>query len=223
MRELGLIFEPEVWGIVGLSFRLSLYAVAAASALAVPLGLTIAGREFRGKDRLITLINTLLSLPTVAIGLFVYMALSRNGPLGGLGLLYSPPAVVIGQTILALPIITALTQAAVAGVDPRVRQTALTLGAGRWQADWAVLGEARGGILAALAAGFGRVFGEVGCVVMLGGNIRGYTRTITTTIALETSMGNFARSAVLAVILMATALAANALVHHALRRPGGRP
>ena len=218
MRELGLIFEPEVWGIVGLSFRLAVYAVAAASALAVPLGLLIAGREFRGKERLITVINTLLSLPTVAIGLFVYLALSRSGPLGGLGLLYSPAAVVIGQTILALPIITALTQAAVAGVDPRVRLTALTLGAGRWQADWAVLAESRAGIMAALAAGFGRVIGEVGCVVMLGGNIRGYTRTITNTIALETSMGNFARSAVLAVILLATALLANALVHRALRR-----
>lgn len=222
MDDLRLAFDPEVWGIVGLSFRLAFIAVAAAAALAVPLGLLIAGREFRGKERLITVINTLLSLPTVAIGLFVYLLLSRSGPMGALGLLYTPAAIVIGQTILALPIITALTQAAVAGVDPRVRQTALTLGAGRWQADWAVLAEARAGILAALAAGFGRVISEVGSVVMLGGNIRGYTRTITTTIALETAKGEFGRSALLALILMAAALAANLLVHRALRKPGRR-
>ena len=109
MDDLRLALDPEVWGIVGLSFKLAFLAVAAASALAVPLGLLIAGREFRGKERLNTLINTLLSLPTVAIGLFVYLLLSRSGPLGGLGLLYTPTAIVIGQTILALPIITALT------------------------------------------------------------------------------------------------------------------
>jgi len=220
LDEFKLIADPEVWSIVGLSFRVSLAAVAAASALAIPLGALLAAREFRGKQRIVTVLNTALSLPTVAIGLLVYALVSRSGPLGGLGLLYTPAAIVIGQVILALPIVTALTYAAAAGVDPRVRATALTLGAGRRQADRAVLFEARAGILAAVAAGFGRVISEVGSVIMLGGNIRGYTRTITTAIALETSKGEFGRSAVLAIILLAAALVLNALVHRALLSRG---
>ena len=220
LDELKLIADPEVWSIVGLSFRVSLAAVAVASALAIPLGALLAAREFRGKQRIVTVLNTALSLPTVAIGLLVYALISRSGPLGGLGLLYTPAAIVIGQVILALPIVTALTYAAAAGVDPRVRATALTLGAGRRQADRAVLFEARAGILAAVAAGFGRVISEVGSVIMLGGNIRGYTRTITTAIALETSKGEFGRSAVLAIVLLAAALILNALVHRALLSRG---
>jgi tungstate transport system permease protein len=216
MSAFNMIFDPEVWRIVGLSFKVSLIAVAAAAALAVPAGLFISAREFRGKRHLVTLMNTMLSLPTVVIGLLVYSMIGRSGLLGGLGLLFTPTAIIIGQVILALPIITALTYAAVDGVDERVRETALTLGAGRRQADLAVLAEARTMVLAAVVAGFGRVISEVGSVIMLGGNIKGYTRTITTAIALETSKGEFARSAVLAVILLAVALVVNAIVHSAL-------
>lgn len=202
--------------IIGLSFRVSLIATALAALLAVPVGLLVSSREFRGKRQTITLMNTLLSLPTVAVGLFVYILLSRSGPLGGLGLLFTPTAIVIGQVVLALPVITALTYAAVSGVDDRVRKTALTLGAGRLQADLAVLAEARAGLLAAVAAGFGRVISEVGSVIMLGGNIQGYTRTITTAIALETSKGEFGKSAALAAVLLSVALLVNAVVHRAL-------
>lgn len=211
-----MIFDPEVWRIVGLSFKVSLIAVAAAAALAVPVGLFISAREFRGKTHVVTVMNTMLSLPTVVIGLLVYSMIGRSGLFGGLGLLFTPTAIIIGQVILALPIITALTYAAVDGVDERVRETALTLGAGRRQADLAVLAEARTMVLAAVVAGFGRVISEVGSVIMLGGNIKGYTRTITTAIALETSKGEFGRSAVLAVILLAVALVVNAIVHRAL-------
>lgn len=221
MQELEIIFDPATWEIVGLSFRVSLIATAIAAALSIPLGLSVAAREFRGKRQLVTIMNTLLSLPTVAVGLLVYFLLSRTGPLGELELLFSPAAIVIGQVILALPVITALTHGAVAGVDPRVRATALTLGAGRYRADLAVLAESRTGILAAVAAGFGRVISEVGSAIMVGGNIRGVTRTITTAIALETSKGEFGRSAVLAVVLLAVALGANILVHRLLMRRSG--
>ncbi len=217
MSELKIILDPEVWDIVGLSFRVSLAATAAAALLSIPLGLFVSVREFSGKPQVVTLMNTMLSLPTVAVGLFVYLIISRSGPLGGLKLLYTPGAIVVGQVILALPIITALTYAAVDSVDKRVRTTALTLGAGRRQADMAVLSEARTGIMAAVVAGFGRVISEVGSVIMLGGNIKGYTRTITTAIALETSKGEFARSAVLALVLLAVALVVNAVVHKTLR------
>jgi tungstate transport system permease protein len=216
MSELSMIFDPEVWRIAGLSFRISLIATLAAALLAIPAGLAVSAREFAGKRHLVMLMNTTLSLPTVVIGLLVYSIVGRSGILGGIGLLFTPTAIIIGQVILALPIITAMTYAAVDGVDKRVRATALTLGAGHWQADWAVVKEARTGILGATAAGFGRVISEVGSVIMLGGNIRGYTRTITTAIALETSKGEFARSAVLAVVLLAVALAVNAVVHRAL-------
>lgn len=208
--------EPETWQIVGLSFRVSIVATAAAALMAVPAGLFISAREFRGKRQLVTLINTMLSLPTVVIGLFVYSLIGRSGALGAMRLLFTPTAIIIGQVILALPVITALTYAAADSVDKRVRMTALTLGAGRRQADLAVLAAARTGILAAVTAGFGRVISEVGSVIMLGGNIKGFTRTITTAIAMETSKGEFGRSAVLAVILLAVALAVNAVVHRAL-------
>lgn len=214
--QINIIFDFEVWRIVGLSFKVSLIAIALASLLSVPLGLMISAREFTGRSQLVTLMNTLLSLPTVVIGLFVYSFLSRSGMFGSLGLLYTPAAIIIGQVILALPIITALTYAAASGVDERVRSTALSLGAGRWQADLTVLAEARTGIVAAVVAGFGRVISEVGSVIMLGGNIKGYTRTITSAIALETSKGEFGKSAVLAVVLLAVALIVNALVHRAL-------
>ncbi len=221
MEEFGIIFNPETWQIVGLSFRLSLTATVIAAVLSVPLGLFIAARDFRGKRQAVTLMNTLLSLPTVAVGLLVYFLLSRSGPLGDFRLLFSPAAIVIGQVVLALPVITALTHGAVAGVDPRVRSTALTLGAGRYRADLAVLAESRTGILAAMAAGFGRVISEVGSAIMVGGNIKGVTRTITTAIALETSKGEFARSAVLAAVLLAVALGVNILVHRMFLRRSG--
>jgi tungstate transport system permease protein len=217
MSDFSILRDPGVLAPIWLSFRVSIVATAVAAALAVPLGLLIGVRAFPGKPQLVTVINTMLSIPTVVIGLFVYTLITRSGPLGGLGILFTPTAIVVGQVLLALPIITALTVAAVEGVDPRVRPTALTLGAGRRQADLAVLAEARLGLLAAVTAGFGRVISEIGSVIMLGGNIEGRTRTITTAIYLENQRGEFGRALVLGLVLLAVALAVNIVVHRMLR------
>jgi len=156
----------------------------------------------------------MLSLPTVVVGLFVFSFISRQGPLGFLGLLFTPTAMVIGQFILAIPIITALTISAVQGVDRRVRPTALTLGANRLQTSITVLTEVRFALMAAIIAGFGRIIGEVGSAIMLGGNIRNYTRTITTAIALETSKGEFGFAIALGIILMIVAFSVNILFRY---------
>ena len=154
--------DPEVWGITLVSFKVAAASTIIATILGVPLGFSVASREFRGKGFVITVLNTLLALPTVVVGLSVYAFLSRRGPLGSLGLLFTPTAMVIGQSILALPITAALSLAAVQHLDPRVRETALTLGATAGQAARAVLREGRFAILAAVIAAFGRVFAEVG-------------------------------------------------------------
>jgi len=214
-RGLGLLInlDPEVYGIAWLSLRVSLSAVILAALAAVPLGLVIGQKEFAGKRFLVVLFNTLLALPTVVVGLVVYGLLSYHGPLGGLGLLYTPGAMVVAQAVLAFPLITALVIAAVITLDNRVGPTALTLGATPLQAAWAVLKEARFAVLAALAAGFGRVITEVGAAIMVGGNIRHYTRTFTTAIALETSKGEFAQGMALGFFLLVVALAVNLASH----------
>jgi tungstate transport system permease protein len=213
-----VLADPATWAPVGLSFRVSIIATALAALLAIPTGLFLASRSFPGKKTIVTIINTMLSLPTVVVGLIVYSLLSQSGPLARLELLFTPTAIIIGQVLLALPVITALTYAAIEGVDPRVRATALTLGAGRRQADLAVLSSARMGILAAIVSGFGRVISEIGSVIMLGGNIEGYTRTITTAIVLENAKGEFGKALTLGLILLIIALGVNVLVHRALRR-----
>lgn len=201
--------DAEVFHIVGVSLRVSLTAVALATAIGVPLGFALAVGEFRGKEAVATALNTLMSLPTVVVGLTVFVLISRQGPFGDLGLLFTRGAMVIGQAILATPIVAGLSMAAVGAVDRRVRETALTLGASHSQAALTVLFEARFALIAALVAGFGRVIGEVGSAMMLGGNIRFYTRTITTAIALETAKGEFGLGIALGIILMAVALAVN--------------
>ncbi len=214
-RGVGLLagLDPEVYGIAWLSLRVSLSAVVLAALAAVPLGLVIAQREFPGKRALVVIFNTLLALPTVVVGLVIYGLLSSRGPLGGLEMLYTPGAMILAQAVLAFPLITALVIAAVTTLDDRVGPTALTLGATRGQAAWAVLTEARFAVLAALAAGFGRVVTEVGAAIMVGGNIRHYTRTFTTAIALETSKGDFAQGMALGIFLLIVALAVNLAAH----------
>ena len=205
--------DPEVYGIAWLSLRVSLSAVAIAALAAVPLGLLIAQNSFPGKKALVVLFNTMLALPTVVVGLVIYGLLSAQGPLGNLELLYTPGAMIIAQAVLAFPMITALVIAAVTTLDDRVAPTALTLGATGAQAAWAVLSEARFAVLAALAAGFGRVITEVGAAIMVGGNIRHYTRTFTTAITLETSKGDFAQGMALGLVLLAVALGVNLASH----------
>ena len=208
----------EVFEVMGVSLRVSLAATGLATVVSVPLGFLLSVSEFRGKRTVVGVINTLMALPTVVVGLLVYILLSRSGAFGFLGILYTPTAIVVGQFILALPIITALTYAAASSVDARVRKTAESLGAGPSQAAWMVLKEARLGIVAAVIAGFGRVIAEVGSAVMVGGNIRGYTRTMTTTIALETSKGNFVLGITLGLILLVVALSINLAVDTFLGR-----
>jgi tungstate transport system permease protein len=163
--------------------------------------------------------NTLMGLPPVVVGLFVYLLLSRKGPLGFLGLLYSPSAMVIAQTVLALPIVIALCHSAIVNVDPIIRQAARTLGATSHQETLAVIHEARYGILSAIITAFGRVMAEVGAILIVGGNIGGYTRVMTTTIALETDKGNFELALALGVILLALSFLVNAVLH-AVQRKG---
>ena len=203
--------DPQVMAIAWVSLRVSLAAVAVAGAPAVLLGLVVAQTSFPGKRAVVVTLNTLLALPTVVVGLVVYGLLSRQGPLGFMDMLYTPGAMVLAQAVLAFPLVAALTVAAVSTLDQRVMPTALTLGASRPQAVRAVLSEARFALLAALAAGFGRVVTEVGAAIMVGGNIKGYTRTLTTAIALETATGDFAQGMALGIILLVIALGVNLL------------
>jgi tungstate transport system permease protein len=205
VKALQLIFslDRDVFDAVLVSLRVSCTAIVFATVVGLPLGFWIGIREFRGKKLIVTVSNTLMALPTVVVGLTVYSLISRRGPLGPLNLLFTPNAMVIGQFILAIPIIMALTVSATHSVDEKVAATALTLGANSRQAASAVLSEARVGLLAAIIAGFGRIIGEVGAAMMLGGNIRSVTRTISTAIALQTSMGEFEVGIALGIILMA--------------------
>ncbi len=201
--------DPEVYAIAWVSVRVSLIATAAAALAGVPLGAWLAGREFRGKRWTVGLINTMLAMPTVVVGLFLYALLSRRGFFGPFGLLYTPWAMIVGQFVLATPIIAALTLGSLQGADPRVTATARTLGATPFRARLTLLHEMRWAILAAVMAGFGRVFAEVGISMMLGGNIRGCTRNLTTAIALQTSKGEFALGIALGLILLVVAAAVN--------------
>lgn len=184
-------------------------STALAALAGVPLGVFIGLKAFPGRSGLVAVLNTLMSMPTVVVGLLVYSAISRTGPLGSLGLLYSITAMVLGQFVLSFPIITALTVSTVGAMDERIHKTILSLGATPCQSFLIFLREAKFGLLAALVAGFGRVFGEIGVSIMLGGNIKGYTRNITTTIALETSKGDFFLVTALGMALLFISLVVN--------------
>lgn len=212
--------DREVFSITFLSLWISLVATLLASLTGVPLGFAIGSTQFPGKHLTITFFNTLLSFPTVVVGLLVFAFISRQGPLGFLGILFTPTAMIIGQYILAIPIITALTISSVYSVDRRVRLTALTLGANRIQTSMTLLTEARFALMAAIIAGFGRIVGEVGSAIMLGGNIRHYTRTITTAIALETSKGEFGFAVALGIILMIVSFSVNIIFRYFQQRGG---
>ena len=204
--------NAEVYGAAALSLGVSLAAIALASLVAVPLGIAAGGSRFRLQPLVLAILNTLMALPTVLIGLLLYVALSRSGPAGTFGLLYTPWAMMLGQFILAIPIIAALVAAAVRGADPRVIKSARTLGAGRLRTWLTLASETRLALFAAAAAAFGRVVGEVGISMMVGGNIRHYTRNLTTAIALETSKGEIALGIALGIVLMIIALGVNLLV-----------
>jgi tungstate transport system permease protein len=205
--------DAEMVAIVGLSLKVSCVSTALASMIGVPLGFVIAFGKFVGKRMTITVLNTMLALPTVVIGLFVYAFISRRGIFGPFDLLYTQHAIIIGQVILIIPVIAAFTIAAISRIDERYRQTARTLGANRRQTAWIVFREARFGIVAAIVAAFGRVISEIGISMMLGGNIKGFTRTMTTAMALEYDKGSFILAVALGMVLLGLSFGMNLLFH----------
>ncbi|MGV8175441.1 MAG: ABC transporter permease [Methanothrix sp.] len=204
--------NPEIMGVTARSLVISFVAVSLAAIIDIPLGGLIELREFFGKKLLVNLIQTLYSLPTVTVGLFVFLLLSRSGPLGGLELLYTPTGMVIGQMVLISPIMIGLTISALKGVSPQIRETAVSLGADERQVILTIIREARFAVVAAVLVGFGRALSEVGVAMMIGGNIRGYTRVLTTSIALQTSMGNLELSIALGMILIGISMILNLLL-----------
>jgi len=224
IRAFELIFHlnAELFGIILLSLKVSGLALVIATLVGLPLGAMLGLKRFPGRNFAISAMNTLMGLPPVVVGLFVYLILSRKGPLGFMGLLYSPSAMIIAQSILAIPIVTALCQSAIVNVDPLIRQASRTLGATPGQETLAIIHEARYGIISAIVAAFGRVMAEVGAILIVGGNIAGYTRVMTTTIALETDKGNFELALALGIILLLLSFAVNGVLH-AIQRKGMAP
>ncbi len=212
--------DPELLDIVAVSLKVSTISTLVASLVGIPCGFLIAYSSFYGKRLLLTCLNTLLALPTVVIGLLVYSFISRRGLFGSLELLYTQKAIIIGQVILIIPLVTSLTIAAVSRIDKRYRNTALTLGATQLQMAWVIIKEARYGIGAAVIASFGRVIAEVGISMMLGGNARGFTRTMTTAMALEYDKGEFVLAVALGLTLMTIAFGINMLFHFFQGRAG---
>src|SRR5438552_10451619 len=222
-RAWGLLIagDSEVFGIAAVTLKVAIVATAISCAAGLPLGYFLATRRFWGRRAALTMVNTALAFPTVVVGLLLYGILSRRGPLGGLGWLYTWEAIVAGDVLLALPIAAALSAAAVQSVDPRVRRTAETLGAGPWRPAWAVAPDARFALAAVITAAFGQVVAEIGAAMILGGNIRGSTRTLTTAVALYTSQGDFGMALALGLVLIILALVVNIALQVLQGRGGG--
>lgn len=206
------VAEATLLPIVALTFRVTGVALLIATVAGVPLGAVLGLSRFRGRRFITLLLYTGMGLPPVVVGLFVYMALSRSGPLGGLSWLFTPRAMIAAQTIIAFPLVAALTMSAVEGIDRELRQQIRALGATRWQLGWTVLREARIGVTAAIVAAFGGIVSEVGAVMLVGGNIDGQTRVLTTAIVLFTRQGEFAVAMALGIVLIGLTLAANAVL-----------
>jgi tungstate transport system permease protein len=205
--------DSELLFIIWVSLKVSGLSTLIAAVVGIPAGLLLAQAVFPGKRFVLTCLNTLLALPTVVIGLVVYAFISRRGTFGSFGLLYTQEAIIIGQVILIVPLVTCLTIAAVSKLDERYRLSAMTLGADRYQTALVIFKEARFGIVAAVVAAFGRVIAEVGIGMMLGGNAKGFTRTMTTAMALEYDKGEYVLAVALGIVLMSIAFGVNLLFH----------
>ena len=216
--ELIISFDLEVMEIAARTLRIAGTSCLLASLISLPLASLIHFRQFRGKRVLINIIQTLFSVPTVIVGLFVFVLLSRAGPLGELGILFTPAAMVIGQMILITPILLGLTISALSGVSKEVVETATSLGASGLQLVLLVLREARYAVLAALILGFGRAISELGVAMMVGGNIRGFTRVMTTAISLSTTRGELEMALALGIILLFLALVINIVLNRLQQR-----
>ena len=201
--------DANIWTIVWISLRVSLLALLIATPPADAVGFFLAVSSFPGRRACVIVLQSLLSFPTVVVGLILFLLLTRQGPFGNLQMLYTQEAMIAGQAVIAFPVLAAFALAAVQGADLRVRETALALGASRTRAAWTTLFEVRFAVVAGVLNGFGRVISEVGCAMMVGGNIAGITRNIPTAISLETSKGDFAQGIALGVVLMVFAIGAN--------------
>jgi len=216
--ELIVNLDPEVMEIAGRSLGISVTATLLAAVICLPLGSLIHFNRFIGKRTLVNLIQTFYSIPTVVVGLFVFLLFSRAGPLGGLNLLFTPTVMIIGQMILITPVLLGLTVSALSGVDEVISDTARSLGASDLQTVVVVLKEARFAIMAAILLAFGRAISEVGLALMVGGNIRGFTRVFTTAISLETSKGDIELAIALGIILILIALIINIVLNRLQQR-----
>lgn len=214
MQALRLIrtLHPQILGVLALTLQVTGTALLISTLVGVPLGGLLALKRFPGKRVVVALVYTGMGLPPVVVGLFVYLLLSRSGPLGYLGWLFTPRAMILSQVIISLPLVMGFTMASVLGVDPDLRLQLASLGATSRQIIWAILKEARTGVIVSIVAGFGSIISEVGAVMLVGGNIEGYTRTLTTAIVLETRKGNFDLAIALGIILLMLSLVANAVM-----------
>ena len=210
--------NAETYSAVWATVKVSSYSIGCSLLLGIPLGFCLGYFDFSGKRPLRTIVDTMMALPTVFIGLLVYAFLTHRGPLGDLGLLFTLPGIAIGQTILALPIVIGLSATAVESMDQKLRITIMSMGANRRQLFLSSLWESRHGILAGAIAAYGRVMTEVGVSMMVGGNIKWHTRTITTAIALETNKGQFGVGVALGLVLLAIAFCVNVSVSFLRRR-----
>jgi tungstate transport system permease protein len=210
--------DRELLNIILLSLKVSGTALIISTALGLPLGALTGLKKFPGRGILMTILNTSMGLPPGVVGLFVYLLLSRRGPLGFMALLYSPTAMIIAQSILAFPIVAALSHSAIIKIDPLIKRASLTLGATPFQVTTAMVREARYGIMAGIIAALGRVMAEVGAIIIVGGNIAGYTRVMTTTIALETDKGNFELALALGIILLMISFVINMALYFIQRK-----
>jgi len=213
-----ITFDPEVMGITLLSLEVSGIATLISLLIGISVGVTVALSRFFGKRIVVSLINTGMGLPPVVVGLFVSIFLWRNGPLGFLGILYTPTAMIIAQTVIAAPIVMGITLAAIQQLPQKLRLQILALGATRFQMVWILIKEARLPLLAAVMAGFGGVISEVGASIMVGGNVKGYSRVLTTATVMETSRGNFDIAIALGIILLLLAYFINLILTHIQQR-----
>jgi tungstate transport system permease protein len=211
LQAVQLIFsgDPALMQITALSLEVSGIALLFSTVVGVPLGSFMGLKRFFGRHALIAVLYTGMGFPPVVVGLFVYLMLSRSGPFGPLGWLFTPKAMIVSQVIIAFPLVAGFTMAAVMGVDPNLRQQVLALGATEWQATVAILKEARVGVIVAIVAGFGSIISEVGSVMLVGGNIEGRTRVLTTAIVLNTRQGEFSMAMALGIIVLTLAFMAN--------------
>jgi len=209
-----ITLDPNVLEIAFLSLRVTGTALLFSALVGIPLGSWLGLKRFIGRRLIIAVLYTGMGFPPVVVGLLVFLMLSHSGPFGPLGWLFTPKAMVLAQVIISFPLVSGFTMASVMSVDPDLRRQLLSLGATDWQATLTILMEARVGVVVSLIAGFGSIISEVGAVMLVGGNIEGVTRVLTTAIVLETRKGNFALAMALGVILLALSFAANLAILH---------